>query len=236
MILSRRMTQSGKKALMKIACGEKAARASVDDLQSLLLQIVFALLMIFIIAYFIFVEETKKERAEQVLDLNRQKLVLALEKTVENHRIKYGLNALMTQGIDGSRIFDASSHVHGGALSLAPAAAKAFSAGSAAAFQDYSDAEKLHESWVKEVMEAAAAGELGEEEKAWLNDAVAERIEMVRLDTRGVQRALAARLQESLIESSSSLGTIEDANALAEAIKLKSLEMIKKEIGAEVLP
>ena len=235
MILSRRMTQSGKKALMKIACGEKAARASVDDLQSLLLQIVFALLMIFIIAYFIFVEETKKERAEQVLDLNRQKLVLALEKTVENHRIKYGLNALMTQGIDGSRIFDASSHVHGGALSLAPAAAKAFSAGSAAAFQDYSDAEKLHE--VKdEVMEAAAVGELGEEEKAWLNDAVAERIEMVRLDTRGVQRALAARLQESLIESSSSLGTIEDANALAEAIKLKSLEMIKKEIGAEVLP
>ena len=139
------MTQSGKKALMKIACGEKAARASVDDLQSLLLQIVFALLMIFIIAYFIFVEETKKERAEQVLDLNRQKLVLALEKTVENHRIKYGLNALMTQGTDGSRIFDASSHVHGGALSLAPAAAKAFSAGSAAAFQDYSDAEKLHE-------------------------------------------------------------------------------------------
>ena len=82
------MTQSGKKALMKIACGEKAARASVDDLQSLLLQIVFALLMIFIIAYFIFVEETKKERAEQVIDLNRQKLVLALEKTVENHRIK----------------------------------------------------------------------------------------------------------------------------------------------------
>ena len=230
------MTQSGKKALMKIACGEKAARASVDDLQSLLLQIVFALLMIFVIAYFIFVEETKKERAEQVLDLNRQKLVLALEKTVENHRIKYGLNALMTQGIDGSRIFDASSHVHGGALSLAPAAAKAFSAGSAAAFQDYSDAEKLHEAWVEEVMEAAAVGELGEEEKAWLNDAVAERIEMVRLDTRGVQRALAARLQESLIESSSSLGTIEDANALAEAIKLKSLEMIKKEIGAEVLP
>lgn len=230
------MTQSGKNALMKIVRGEKSARATTDDLQSLLLQIVFALLMIFIIAYFIFVEETKKERAEQVLDLNRQKLVLALEKTVENRRIKYGLNALMTQGTDGSRVFDAASHVRGGSLSLAPAAAKAFSAGSAAAFHDYSDAEKLRKSWKEEVMEASGVGELGDEEKTWLENAISERIEAVRLDARGVQRALAARLQESLIESSSDFTSIDDANALAEAIKLKSLEMIKKEIGAEVLP
>jgi hypothetical protein len=85
-------------------------------------------------------------------------------------------------------------------------------------------------------MEASGVGELGDEEKTWLENAISERIEAVRLDARGVQRALAARLQESLIESSSDFTSIDDANALAEAIKLKSLEMIKKEIGAEVLP
>ena len=127
------MTESDKTAFERIFGGRNDRRATTDELQGLLLQIVFALLMIFIIAYFIFVAETKKEREEQVLDLNRQKLVLALEKAVEDRRVKYGLNALMTQGTDGKRVFDADAHILGGGLNLAPAAKTAFSSGSAAA-------------------------------------------------------------------------------------------------------
>lgn len=230
------MTESSKRALQKLAGRAESGRATTDDLQGLLLQIVFALLMIFIIAYFIFVAETKKQQEEQVLDLNRQKLVLALEKQVENRRVRYGLNALMTQGTDGKRVFDADAHVAGGRLALAPAARTAFSSGSAAAGADYADRAKLNETWFEEVVAISEVEELNDDEKDWLEKEIAERVESVRLDTRGVQRALAARLQAALIAEPGELGSIRDANALAEAIKLKSLEMIKAEIGTEVLP
>ena len=68
---------------MRLAGGDSSRRATTDDLQGLLLQVVFALLMVFMIAYFIFVETSKKERAEEILEVNRQKLVLALEKVAD---------------------------------------------------------------------------------------------------------------------------------------------------------
>ena len=113
------MTESDRAALKRLLGGDASRRATTDDLQGLLLQVVFALLMVFMIAYFIFVEMSRKERAEEILEVNRQKLVLALEKVAEDHRVKYGLNALMTQGTDGRRSFDADEHVKGGRIELA---------------------------------------------------------------------------------------------------------------------
>ena len=230
------MTESDKTAFERIFGGRNDRRATTDELQGLLLQIVFALLMIFIMAYFIFVAETKKEREEQVLDLNRQKLVLALEKAVEDRRVKYGLNALMTQGTDGKRVFDADAHILGGGLNLAPAAKTAFSSGSAAAAADYKDEAALRKSWYDEVLASSGVETLTEDEMAWFEREISERVESVRLDARGVQRALAARLQAALIANPEMFGDVRDANALAEAIKLKSLELVKDAIGTEVLP
>ena len=230
------MTEADKKALLRMTGGGRPQGASTDDLQGLLLQVVFALLMIFMIAYFIFVASAKKVQEEQMLDLNRQKLVLALDKVVEDHRIRYGLNALMTQGTDGSRVFDADEHVKDGRLS--PAAKSAFSAGSAAAASDYANPATLRDSWRTEVLSAADLlnRNLTADEKTWLDAAIDERIETVRLDTRGVQRALATRLQFALIENPEGLGEAADAGALADLIKRKSLELVKEAIGGEVLP
>ena len=72
------MIDSDRRALARLAGAGTRERASTDDLQGLLLQVVFALLMVFMIAYFIYATDMKREREEQVLDLNRQKLVLAL--------------------------------------------------------------------------------------------------------------------------------------------------------------
>lgn len=232
------MSEADQKALRGLTGGRAPRGATTDDLQGLLLQVVFALLMIFMIAYFIFVAAEKKVQQEQVLDLNRQKLVLALEKTAEDHRIRYGLNALMTQGTDGSRVFDADEHVKGGRLDLSPAAKTAFATGSAAALKDYSDLNALSSVWRQEVFAAAelSADELSEDELKWLDGEIAERVETVRLDTRGVQRALATRLQRALIEHPESLGEAADAGALADAIRAKSLAMIREALGTEVLP
>lgn len=232
------MTESDRQTYHRLGRGGAPQGASTDDLQGLLLQVVFALLMIFMIAYFIFVSSAKKVQEEQILDLNRQKLVLALEKTVEDHRIRYGLNALMTQGTDGGRVFDADEYVKDGRLAFPPAAKSAFSAGSAAAARDYADPETLKGMWRTEVLEAAELLErnLTAEEKDWLDGEIAERIETVRLDTRGVQRALATRLQLALIDNPDSLGEAADAGALADIIKKRSLDLVRETIGTEVLP
>ncbi len=232
------MTESDRRALLRLAGGRRTAAVTTDDLQSLLLQVVFALLMVFMIAYFIFVEAAKKQRAEQVMELNRQKLVLALEKTAEDHRVKYGLNALMTQGTDGKRTFDADEHVKDGRLDLAPAAKTAFASGSAAALADYRDRPALEASWQTNVLAAAEldAETVGPEEMLWLGREIAAGVESVRLDARGVQRALAARLQQALIERPETFGDLRDATALAAAIKAKSLELVKEALGTEVLP
>ncbi|MGN0853920.1 MAG: hypothetical protein ACI4R9_00195 [Kiritimatiellia bacterium] len=232
------MTVSDKQALMRLVGGKKSDGVSTDDLQGLLLQVVFALLMIFMIAYFIFVASAKKREEEQVLDLNRQKLVLALEKTSEDHRVKYGLNALMTQGTDGRRTFDPETYVKTDRLEFPPAAKAAFASGSAAAFADYGDRAALAASWHTNVLAAAGLPRetLTPDELEWLAQEIAARMEAVRLDARGVQRALAARLQEELVAHPESFGDIREATALAAAIKAKSLDMVREALGTEVLP
>ena len=232
------MTTADRQALMRLAGGKASEGVSTDDLQGLLLQVVFALLMIFMIAYFIFVASAKKQQQEQVLDLNRQKLVLALEKTCEDHRVKYGLNALMTQGTDGKRTFDADAFVKTDRLEFPPAAKTAFATGSAAAYADYQDMPALTASWHTNVLAAAelSAEKLTGEEMAWLGKEIAERIESVRLDARGVQRALASRLQDALVARPEAFGEIREAAALAAAIKAQSLKMVREALETEVLP
>ena len=232
------MTESDRAALKRLLGGDASRRATTDDLQGLLLQVVFALLMVFMIAYFIFVEMSRKERAEEILEVNRQKLVLALEKVAEDHRVKYGLNALMTQGTDGRRSFDADEHVKGGRIELAPAAKAAFASGAAAACADYRDSAALAVAWKSAVLNEAKLEEaaLTDDEKTWLDDEIARSVEEVRLDARGVQRALAARLQRQWIENPSALGDIADPSALADALKAKSLKLVAEATGAEVLP
>ena len=232
------MTESDRAALKRLLGGDASRRATTDDLQGLLLQVVFALLMVFMIAYFIFVETSRKERAEEIIEVNRQTLILAIDKVAEDHRVKYGLNALMTQGTDGRRSFDADEHVKGGRIELAPAAKAAFASGSAAAFADYRDTAALAAAWKSAVLEEAKLEEaaLTDDEKAWLGDEVARSVEEIRLDARGVQRALAARLQRQWIENPSALGDIADPSALADALKARSLKLVAEATGAEVLP
>ena len=226
-------------ALRRLLGGKADRRASADDLQGLLLQVVFALLMIFMIAYFIFVDQQKKTRAEEVMAVNRQKLTLALEKVAEDYRIRYGLNALMTQGTDGKRTFEPDAHVQGGRLALAPAAKSAFAGGSAAAFADYAHGADLAAAWRRGVFAAAGLSETDltdDAEREWLEKAIAENVEQVRLDARGVQRSLAARLQRQWVEDPKAFAGTDDVGAIAELLKAKSLEKITEITGSEVLP
>lgn len=222
--------------LRRVAGGSSAA--SVDELQGLLLQVVFALLMVFIIAYFIFVDTEKKSRAEQLLELDRQKLIVALERQAELRRTRYGLNALLVQEVDGSRTFDADGYIRDGSLSLTPAAARVFGRGSAAAAADFADPARLREQWTSNVVADAGVelARLRPEDCAWLSEKVAADAEAARLDVRGAQRALAARLQRRYASDPAAFAGVDDPQALAEAVRRRSLADLAAALGAEVLP
>lgn len=232
------MSASTQRALAHLTGRKSSSAATTDDLQGLLLQVVFALLMIFMIAYFIFVDQQKKVRAEEVMALNRQKLTLALEKVAEAKRVKYGINALLVQGVDGKRVFDPDTIVTGSTISLTPAAKQAFAQGGRAAFVDYADRGATTAEWRNEVFSEAAVepSELNEDEVAWFDSALETEVENVRLDVRGVQRALAARLQRAWIDDPMAFADTTDPRTLAERIKRESLMAVAAEIGSEVLP
>jgi hypothetical protein len=241
------MTRSDKIALSRLLGSSPSPRASTDELQGLLLQVVFALLMVFMIAYFMFVVKTEKEQQEQVMQLNRQKLTLALDKVVDERCILYGLNALMTQGVDGKRSFDASEHVQNGQLTFTPAVKKAFSLGSRAAATDYADQNALQTNFMNEAISIAGIEReaLSDDEVAWFNEEVASRVELLRLDVRGVQRAIAARLQQQWIKNPATLSSMKMAGQddvaafaaeLEAELKRRSLELISKVTAAEMLP
>ena len=113
-----------------------------------------------------------------------------------------------------------------------------FASGSAAACADYRDSAALSVAWKSAVLNEAKLEEaaLTDDEKAWLDDEIARSVEEVRLDARGVQRALAARLQRQWIENPSALDDIADPSALADALKARSLKLVAEATGAEVLP
>ena len=80
-----------------LVCGaDRAGREAmdVDELQGLLLQISFAIMIVFMMAYFLFRADTRKRQEEQVLETERQKLVIAAEAVEGEMRARYGLDVL----------------------------------------------------------------------------------------------------------------------------------------------
>ncbi len=232
------MTGADTRALRALLGRKTPTQATTDDLQGLLLQVVFALLMTFMIAYFVFVDQQKKVRAEEAMALNRQKLTLALEKVAEDRRVRYGLNALMVQGVDGKRRFDPDTLVVDGALHLAPAAQGAFSQGGRAALADYADRERTTGAWREDVLAEAGLRpeDLSPDEAEWLATRLQEEVEKMRLDVRGVQRALASRFQRQWSARPEAFSGLGGPRAIADALRRRSLERVAKEIGSEVLP
>lgn len=78
----------------------------VGDLEGLLLQISFAIMMVFMMAYFLFRNRSATEREEQLLDLERQKLLVARDAVNGEYMSRYGLDwflddeGAIRQGID----------------------------------------------------------------------------------------------------------------------------------------
>ena len=236
--------------------GGKSEAFGVDDLQGLLLQISFAIMMVFMIAFFLFRAQSTRDRQEQVLELNRQKLVLAADTVEQAYRARYGLAVLMPAKPDGSRAFDPADVLPDGSLTAASAARAAFTGGAKAAAEDYASPEALRQAWRDRILQTSGLppSAITPADSFWLDGRLAAGIEGLRTDLRGLQRSCAARLQRhwlkvpAAVNDSSLARLIADLNGADEAkrlslaselsytLKARSLSRLSELAGAPMLP
>lgn len=227
---------------------------SVNDLNGLLLQISLAIMMIFVMAYFIF----RTQKNEKILEIQRQKLELAVDTVDKEYKVRYGLNVL-TSGItrrEGSTnvYFDASSIITNGAMTQNHAIRAAFISASQNGQADFADKLALRKGWWDKVMKAAALdSDITQENTQWLNDTVDTCIADYVDSVHAIQYGCATMLQkywsehpqqvkdEEIEKILTKFNTADEKTKmllitdLAEALRRYSIETLSKLAGAELL-
>lgn len=202
------MKKKDKLILKSFADVRSASSFSIDELQGLLLQISFAIMMIFMIAYFMFRTETRLEQEEQVLEVQRQKLELAVDAVNIEYGVRYGLNvfypdAMVDVSVSNSTeltaegLAPAKKLIIDGELTTDPIQQAAFLSSAANANEDFSNVLELREEWLARVIEVAGITEeqLSKENSIWLDEAANQNIDAYRNRIRAVQLSCASLLQ-----------------------------------------
>ena len=174
---------------------------SIDEMQGLFLQISFAIMMVFMIAYFMFQTKTSREKDEQVLELQKQKLAVAIDKVQTEYSIRYGLNTLLTVGEDGSVDYDGRAYIEDGRLTTAPLLRGAFANGAANALLDFADLLALRRKWWNQTLDEAELNEkdLQHENRVWLGGRIDSGLSDLLRDVEAVQQLSASLLQRHWI-------------------------------------
>lgn len=175
-----------------------SADQAINDVQALLLQVSFAIMMIFMIAYFIFRTQADRKAEEQILELERQRITAALDAAMHDAESRYGLAVLTTPGDDGSVLYNPDACIEEGRLTDSPQLRQAFCGGAANASNDFSDLLLLRRTWIDDILSRAGLDqetlrpELGE----WLGSSIDARLSQLKERVRNVQFLSAAKLQE----------------------------------------
>lgn len=183
------------------SAGERGGGSfGADDLQGLLLQISFAIMMVFVIAYFMFRADASREKSEQLLEIQRQKLVAAADAVRASHRARYGLSVLSPDGADPdapAAEFDPALVLRDGRLVDVPSLRRAFSEGLSSAASDFADPLRLRREWIGEIEKEAdlAHDEVSPENARWLDVRADADIAAAETAARGVGLGVAAALQ-----------------------------------------
>ena len=231
------MTEKDTRALRALAGGAGEQRemgVGVDDLQGLLLQVSLAIMMIFMIAFFMFRMKSEKEQQEQVMELTRQKLSLACDRVEGEYRTRYGLAVLMDDDGSGRAGFSPGKVIDGASFVSDRAVRDAFRDGGRLASRDYAYPGKLAELWRAKVVKYAELGEDGLQpaDEKWLADQVERRMSGLRSTVYNVQRSCAARLQRAWLADPDRIG---DPELAALVGRLKGVDEAERlRLAAEI--
>ena len=191
--------------------------AAVDEMNAILLQLTIALMMIFLIAFALFRIKTTEElapvekiREEQLLNFQRQELIMALGRTEEYFHIRYGLKAFSRLGEDEQVVRDLSQLIANGALVGNQILRDAYINGSRASFDDYSRHGELLEMWrVRTLLEAGIdESTMQEGNGEWLAGQIIAKVEEVRREVLALQHQGAELILAYLAANPSEVGDL----------------------------
>lgn len=203
--MAARLTPRTRARLLRLLHGETAASAEEHELNAVFLQVALAIMLIFMIAFFLFVEKTGGEISRldelksQVEAARRDRLVNALERMAARYRARYGLVLfLRVDPGTGARSFDLSGVIREGALSGEENPRRSFRLGGQNACLDYSAPGKLTEAWESETLRDAGVtpDQLSGPDRLWLKEQLNLQIGQIRGEVVEVQTLAAAALQE----------------------------------------
>jgi hypothetical protein len=186
-----------KRFLGRGAAGAAPQAMDVDELQGLLLQIAFAIMIVFMMAYFLFRADTRKRQEEQVLETERQKLVIAAEAVEGEMRARYGLDVLEGRAAGIGAPAAQGRLVEGDALTSDPIAAAAFLKAARSGGADFAAPLELRRRWIGRVCEAAQLDQssLSREGAEWLSVETDAAIARCEDGIRGAEYRAASELQ-----------------------------------------
>lgn len=200
-----RLTPKTRARLLRLLHGETAASAEEHELNAVFLQVALAIMLIFMITFFLFVEKTGGEISRldelksQVEEARRDKLANALEHVASYYRTRYGLVFFLRVDPEtGARSFDLSGVIREGALGGEENPRRSFRLGGQNAWLDYSAPGKLAEAWENETLHDAGLtmAQLSDADRLWLKEQLKLRIGQIRGEVAEVQTLAAATLQE----------------------------------------
>jgi len=192
-----------RRRLLKALNGRSIEEADTDELSSVLLQISLAIMLIFMIAFFLFMSKVGGEinRVEElknkVANAEREKILRVADQVAEHYRIRYGLkDFLRIDPISGEKSYEFDGVIDNGGVDRTSYAARAFRAGATAAAHDYADPAALEKAWITQIRELA--GEAAERDRNFVIETARERVLRVRREVVEVHTLAAASIQQYL--------------------------------------
>ncbi len=189
--------------LLKMLHGRSDAEADTDELSSVLLQISLAVMLIFMIAFFLFMGkvggELNKvdELKSQLAAAEHEQIRYAVEQVAERYRRRYGIVEFLTSDpASGRVVYEFQGVIDQGRLRSDIPAARGFRNGAAAVRRDYADVEILRAEWQRQVMELAGA--VAVRENAFTREAIDDAMRRLRREAVEIQTLAAAAIQEHL--------------------------------------
>ena len=195
-----------RKQLLAMLNARTDEEAATDELSSVLLQISLAIMLIFMIAFFLFMGKVGGEIEQldnlksQLADAEREQLLQALEKTAEKYRIQYGLKEfLRIEPATGERVYEFTDVVSKGELNREGFKVRAVRVGAAAARKDYQNLPLLEEQWREIILKACP--EAAERNPFFLKENIHEKVLQIKREVLEIQTLAAAKIQEHLAQN-----------------------------------
>ncbi len=198
-----KLSRALRNRLLKELRGKSESASEVDELFNILLQLTLAIMLIFMMAFFLYKLNTgdthmeMRQLQQELADARRQQLQAVLDRIETAYRERYALTKFEAVDADNKRIYRASEVIVDGKIGDLPLLREAFVEGGRAAYTDYARPGELEEQWLRSVRDQVP--QLTGDEVTFVREEIARRLQALKHGVTEVQLQAAAAIQQYLV-------------------------------------